>query len=156
MVINPTSPATMPAIALVAPRSAPSDARILRSERAPLKIATGANRPNGNASRPRTSALVAARSLSVLPELSTAKKDVEDGADTPEEADDDRQHLRHAAHLFAIDDVDHAENETDGVEEDPQQPLDAQLAHCADSSSTKAWSRLATRSHPPAGASVPS
>src|SRR5437773_6531848 len=132
MVTSATRPAIRPAVALAVPRSSPRESRMRRNDCAPLKMANGAKTPKGSASRPRTRALVAARSLTASgfsPELAAAKQDVEDRADAPDEADDDPQELRHPAHVLAVDDVDHREHKGDRVQEDRQHHLDEELDH---------------------------
>src|SRR5881296_2426964 len=134
IVASATMPATRPAVALASPRRSPPDARIRRSERAPLTIAKGAKMPKGSASRPSTRALVAARSLTVSAghqSFPPPQHDVENRADAPEEADDDPQELRQPAHVLAVDDVDHRKHEGDRVQEDRQQHLDDELDHSA-------------------------
>src|SRR5438876_3295405 len=81
------------------------------------------------------------------PQLAAAEDEVEDGADPPEEGDDDPQDLPQPAQVLAVDDVDHAEHEGDGVEKDREQDFDDELDHLI-----AAWSGLGTRGHPPEGA----
>src|SRR2546429_9079817 len=98
----------------------------------PLQMAKGANTPNGSASRPSIRALVAPRSLirsATSPELAATQEDVEDRADTPEEGDDDPQQLREPAQLLAVDDIDHAEDEGDRGQKDPEHDLDDEFDH---------------------------
>src|SRR5438552_5134770 len=95
----------------------------------PTRLPGVARRPSGSS----LAAEGAPTSSGGLPELSAAQEQVEDWADAPEEADDDPQHLRHSAHVLAVDDVDHAKDERDGVEEDRQQDLDDELDHAAPS-----------------------
>src|SRR5712691_1620050 len=130
---SPRIPATRPAIADAPPRSTPFDARMRRRERAPDQIAKGAKMPNGRLSRPRTNARVAARSLMRArvprrsPEGAVAQEEVKDGADPPDEGDDDPHDLLHAAHVGAPDDVDDAKDPGNRMQKDRQQDLDQKL-----------------------------
>src|SRR5712692_7700623 len=131
---SPRIPATRPAIADAPPRSTPFDARMRRSELALDQIAKGAKMPNGRLRRPRTNARVAARSLHARvrvlrtsPEGAVAQEEVQDGADPPDEGDDDPQDLLHAAHLGAPDDVDDAKDPGNRMQKDRHQDLDQKL-----------------------------
>src|SRR5690348_15457061 len=156
MVATETRPATRPAVALVAPRSSPCDARMRSSERVALTIANGPKMPNGRASRPSTRALVAARSLmgsGASPELAApAKEQIKDGPDAPGEGDDDPEDLPETAHVLAVDDVDHGEDVRNRMEKDREQDLNQQLHH----DFTAACNGVAIRGQPPDGAYVPS
>ena len=88
-VISPSKPAMSPVAADRAPRISPCEVRIRKSERPPVQIANGDRMPKGSDSNPSTRARVAALSLRALPELAAAKQDVKDGADAPDEGDDD-------------------------------------------------------------------
>src|SRR5579864_8103782 len=95
----------------------------------PAQIANGARMPNKRLSKPSTRALVAELSLVTSPEGPAPEEQIEDRADAPEEGDDDPQELGEAAHVLAVDDVDHAQDEGDGVEEDREQDLGDELQH---------------------------
>src|SRR6266700_1489521 len=142
------SPATRPATALLAPRRSPPEARMRPHERAPVQIANGAKIPKGKARRPSARARVAPRSLirrASLPELPAAQEDVQDRADAPDERDHDPQHLPEPAQVLSVDDVDHAQDESNGVQKDREQDLDNQLHHARASRFTMAWSGLGMR-----------
>src|SRR6266851_4900892 len=143
-------PAIRPAAALVAPRSSPSEARMRSRERVALMIAKRPKMPNGSASRPSTSALVAARSLmgsGASPELAAAAEEqIKDGPDAPRKGDDDPEDLPETAHVLAVDHVDHGEDVRDRMEDDRKQDLEDEL----DQSVTS------MRGQPPAGAYSPS
>src|SRR6266851_7407038 len=132
-VTSPTAPATSPTPADARPRRAPSDVRIRNRERAPDQMANGAKIPNHIPRRPRTSARVAPRSRvlrsSIIssPERTVRQKQIKDGADAPQERDDDPYQLLHAAHVGASDDVDDAEDPGQGMEKDRQQNFDEKL-----------------------------
>ena len=61
-----------------------------------------------------------------------------------------------ADEVLPVDDVDHAQDESNGVQEDREQDLDNQLDHARASRFTMAWSGLGMRGQPPDGAYVPS